>query len=89
MKQEKKRTHLQVKVNLEMQRHSTRKYPELQVGDKVKTLFKKTYGQKESVSNWNAEKPKIERISTSFGQKYYHLKDDKRSYLRHDLLKVA
>ena len=85
----KKENTLQVKVNLEMQRHSTRKYPELQVGDKVKTLFKKTYGQKESVSNWNAEKPKIERISTSFGQKYYHLKDDPRSYLRHDLLKVA
>ena len=80
---------LQVKVNSEIKRHSTRKYPELNVGDKVKTLYKKQYGEKESVSNWNETKHKIERISTSFGQKYYHLKDDRRSYLRHDLLKVA
>ena len=85
----KKENTLQVKVNLEIKRHSTRKYPELNVGDTVKTLYKKKYGEKESVSNWNPTKLKIESISTSFGQKYYHLKDDRRSYLRHDLLKVA
>ena len=84
----KKENTLQVKVNQEMQRHKTRKYPELNVGDKVQTLYKKTYGQKESVSNWNKQRLKIESISESFGQKYYHLKDDPRSYLRHDLQKV-
>ena len=37
----KKQNTLQVKVNLEMKRHSTRRYPEIQVGDYVKTFFKK------------------------------------------------
>ena len=81
---------VQTKVNLETHRHSSRKYPTIEVGDYVRTFYRKqTQQKKEHLTNWSDEKYLVERTSTSFGQKYYHLKDDPRSYLRHDLLKVA
>ena len=80
---------LQTKVNLEMHRHSTRKYPTIEVGDYVRTFQRKqTQNKKENVSNWSEDKYKVESISTNFGQKYYHLEDLEREFLRHDLLKV-
>ena len=80
---------LQTKVNLEMRRHSTRKYPTIEVGDYVRTFHRKqTQQKKEHLSNWSDEKYKVERISTSFGQKYYHLEGETRTCLRHDLQKV-
>ena len=85
----KKENTLQVKVNLEMRRHKTSKYPDLNVGDNVKTFFKKrTQNKKENVSNWSDRIYKVERTSQSFGQTYYHLQNQTRAYLRHDLLKV-
>ena len=85
----KKENTLQVKVNLEMRRHKTSKYPDLNVGDNVKTFFKKrTQNKKENVSNWSDRIYKVERTSQSFGQTYYHLQNQSRAYLRHDLLKV-
>ena len=80
---------LQVKINLEMHRHSTRTYKEIDVGDYVKTYYKKPLQKnKENVANWSDKKYKVERISEDFGQKYYHLEGRKRPFLRHDLLKV-
>ena len=81
---------LQTKVNLEMKRHDTRKYPEIKVGDKVKLFFKKPLqARKEHLSNWGEEVYEVTSISESFNQKYYHLKDFDRAVLRHDMLKVA
>ena len=80
---------LQTKVNLEMHRHSTRKYPTIEVGDYVRTFYRKqTQKKKEHLSNWGDEKYKVESISTTFGQKYYHLEGLQREFLRHDLQKV-
>ena len=85
----KKENTLQVKINLEMQRHTTKKYPDISVGDNVKIFFKKrTQNKKENVSNWSERKHKVERTSQSFGQTYYHLQNHPRAHLRHDLLKV-
>ena len=85
----KKENTLQVKVNLEMGRNKSRKYPELNVGDTVRIFFKKrTQKKKENVSNWSDKKYKVVRTSESFGQTYYHLENETRTYLRHDLLKV-
>ena len=81
---------LQTKSNLEMHRHRTRKYPTIEVGDNVKTFYRKqTQSKKEHLSNWSKEKYKVESVSTSFGQKYYHLQGLERVFLRHDLQKVA
>jgi hypothetical protein len=85
----KKENTLQVKVNLEMKRNKSRKYPELNVGDTVRIFFKKrTQNKKENVSNWSDKKYKVVRTSKTFGQTYYHLENETRTYLRHDLLKV-
>jgi hypothetical protein len=80
---------LQVKVSLEMHRHSTRKYPDISVGDYVRTFYRKqTQSKKEHLSNWSDEKYKVTSISESLGQKYYHLEGESRVFLRHDLKKV-
>ena len=50
--------------------------------------FKTRTQKKENVSNWNERTYKVERTSQSFGQTYYHLQNQSRAYLRHDLLKV-
>ena len=80
---------LQVKVNLEMHRHSTRKYPDIAVGGYVRTFYRKqTQSKKGHLSNWSDEKYKVTSISESLGQKYYHLEGESRVFLRHDLKKV-
>jgi hypothetical protein len=80
---------LQVKIALEMRRGKTRKHPPISVGDYVKTFFKKqTQNKKENVPNWSKKVYKVERVSETFGQKYYHLEGETRPYLIHDLRKV-
>ena len=60
---------LQTNVNLEMHRHSTRKYPTIEVGDYVRTFQKQqTQKKKEHLTNWSKDKYKVESISTTFGQ---------------------
>ena len=72
---------LQTKVNLEMHRHSTRKYPTIEVGDYVRTFYRKqTQQKKEHLTNWSDEKYQVESTSASFGQKYYHLESEKRIF---------
>ena len=72
---------MQVKANLELHRVSTRKNPEIVVGDKVKLFKKKPTGAKEDTSCWLNKVHTVERISTSLGQKYYHVSDGKHPYL--------
>ena len=80
---------LQTKINLEMNRHSARTYKEIDVGDYVKTYYKKPpQKNKENVPNWSSDKYRVLRINEEFGQKYYYLESQKRPFLRHDLLKV-
>ena len=79
---------LQVKLNLELHRVSKRKYPDINVGDEVKLYKKKDKFDKENKSVWLTTKYKIELITESYGQKYYHITGHKKPYLRHELLKV-
>ena len=79
---------MQVKANLELHRVSTRKNPEIVVGDKVKLFKKKPTGAKEDTSYWLNKVHTVERISTSLGQKYYHVSDWKVPLLRHEILRV-
>ena len=44
-----------VKINLEFQGRSTRKYPSLEVGDEVKVMRKKALTEKERSSHWLKE----------------------------------
>ena len=70
---------LQVKVNLEIQRRSTRTYKEINVGDNVRIYYKRPINKaKEHLSNWSEEKYKVESKSVSFNQAYYHLEGKKQ-----------
>ena len=77
---------LKVKANIAMNATKTRKYPELEKGDKVKIFKKKDKLDKERVSNWLKEIQTIDDIKTVLGQKYYYING--RGYLRHELLKM-
>ena len=77
---------LKVKANIAMNATKTRKYPELEKGDKVKISRKKDKLDKERVSNWSTNSYSIDDIKTVLGQKHYYING--RGYLRHELLNV-
>ena len=77
---------LKVKANIAMNATETRKYPELEKGDKVKIFRKKDKLDKERKSSWSENSYTIDDIKTVLGQKYYYING--RGYLRHELLKV-
>ena len=79
---------LQVKLNLELHRVHTRRYPDVNIDDEVKLYKKKDIFDKENKSVWLKTKHKVESISQSHGQKYYHLEGHTKPYLRHELLKI-
>ena len=79
---------LKVRTNIAMQGRSTRKYPELEVGSKVKIFKKKDKLDKERVSNWSQNTYTVNNIETKLGQKHYNVEGVERPYLRHELLKV-
>ena len=78
---------LEIKTKLELNAMRTRKYPEIEINDKVKIYFKKKF-QKERVSTFSKELYKVIDISESLGQLYYKVEGVERSYLRFELLKV-
>ena len=77
-----------MKLNLELQGRSTRKYPSLEVGDEVKVMRKKAITEKERSSHWLKETFVIKRIEKKLGQNYYYVEGRDKSLLRHELLKV-
>jgi hypothetical protein len=85
-----KETHqADVKANLEIRALKNRRYPVLNVGDKVKVMRKKKIEEKERTSNWSIEVFEITSTSESLGQKYYKVAGtDYRDYTRAELLKV-
>ena len=79
---------LQVKLNLEMKRISTRKYPDIKVDDNVKIYKKKGKFDKEFKSVWLSDVHKINKIENHFGQNYHFVDGYKKPFLRHEILKV-
>ena len=73
---------------MSLQAKRNRTYPEVEVGDSVKIMRKKGISEKERTSHWVRIPQKVKRIDKKLGQTYYYLDDDKRGYLRHELLKV-
>ena len=79
---------LQTKMNLELHRISKRKYPNVEVGDKVKLYKKKGRFDKENVSVWLPQTHDVALITESMGQKYYHITGHKKPFVRHEILKI-
>ncbi len=78
-----------VKANLEIRALKNRKYPILNVGDKVKIMRKKKIDEKERTSNWSVEVFEVTGISESLGQNYYKVEGMDRDYTRAEVLKVG
>ena len=68
-----KKNLLEVKTNLELNRISKRKYPEINVGDSVRIYTKKKNFQKERVPVWSDNVYKVDEITENFKQQFYHL----------------
>ena len=78
---------LHVKLQLEMHRVTTRKYPDIHVGDKVRIYGKKNKLDKERVPVWSRETYKVKNITGKvFGQSYYELEGYHKPMLRHEIL---
>ena len=77
---------LNVKTNLEMKRRHTRVYPDVEVGDNVNIIKKKTVMTKERYSRWSDEIHIVEYITESHGQKFSKLSDREKPCLRNEIL---
>ena len=84
----KKKNEFEVKLNISLQAKRNRTCPEVDVGDRVKIMRKKGISEKERTSHWVRTPQTVKRIDKKLGQNYYFLDDEKRGYLRHELLKV-
>ena len=60
-----------IKGRLEVNRIKTRRYPPVEVGDKVKVYQRKDKLDKERVSTWQNKTYTVESISEARGQKFY------------------
>ena len=84
-----KETHqADVKANLEIRALKNRRYPVLNVGDKVKVMRKKKIEEKERTSNWSIEVFTITAVNEEHGQNYYKVEGMDRDYTRAEVLKV-
>ena len=79
----------EVKQNLEEKRVSTRKYPNIIVGDNVRLYHNKNQLDKERVALWSDSIYKVDEIVVSKRQKMYKINNGKEhKYMRHELLKI-
>jgi len=78
----------EVRTNLEIHRRHNRKYPPLEVGDKVR-LFKKrgTFG-KEREGWWEDGHRTVKAVEEKFGQKHYTLDNLGHKVIRADMYKI-
>jgi hypothetical protein len=79
---------LTVKLNLTLHKKHTRKYPLIQIGDRVKIYRKKKTGEKERTSTWSENTYEVEKIIQSLGQTCFIVNGLEKHYMRSELLKI-
>jgi glycerol-3-phosphate cytidylyltransferase-like family protein len=84
----KEENEFEAKTNMEIKRINNRKYPELNVGDKVRIYKKRKVFDKERVGVWEDGYRRIEGIIESHGQKLYKVDGVDRPLIRSNILKV-
>lgn len=77
-----------VRTNLEIKRINGRKYPELNIGDKVRIYKKRKAFDKERVGVWEDGYRRITNIIESHGQKLYKVDNYDRPLIRSNILKL-
>ena len=88
---EKKGNHINVKLNMEMNKNKTRVYPDIEEGDYVRIHKNKDKLDKEHISTGSDKKYKVIKITNVFNQKQYFLEGYNQNgrqvgLLRHDIL---
>jgi len=88
---EKKTNHINVKINMEMNKHKTRVYPDIDEGDYCRIHKNKDKLDKEHISTWSDKKYKVIKITNTFNQKQYFLEGYTQNgrqvgLMRHDIL---
>ena len=81
-----KKNELNVRLKLEMGRKTTRKYPPVEVNDKVRIYTKKGKFDKERVPVWSGVTYNVDKIEVSQGQKFYYISGREKPLLRHEIL---
>jgi len=81
-----KKNELNVRLKLELGRKTTRKYPPIEVNDKVRIYKKKGKFDKERVPVWSENTFNVDKIETSQGQKFYYVAGREKPLLRHEIL---
>ena len=77
---------IDVKIKMELKAKNQRKYPPLQVGDKVKIMIKYSKFRKERDPLFSDKKYEIEKIEEKGNSKFYTVNGKER--LRNELMKV-
>ena len=67
-------------------KRSSRRYPDIEVGDTVRIFKKKDKLDKERVSNWSSKKYKVKDIKESMNQNFYELEGYDKPLMRSELL---
>ena len=85
---EKKENTVDVYINMGLKAKHSRRYPPLEVGDRVKIYRKRKRGEKERVAVWTQDSYIIEKTEEYDSQTYYYTSQGRRPYLRHELLLI-
>ena len=78
-----------VRINLELNRNQNRRYPDINVGDKIKIYKKKKLFDKENKSVWLPGNHQVEELISKFGQTFYKVSNFNKLLSRHEILKVS
>ena len=80
--------HIAVRWNLEKNRRTGRRYPDVNVGDNVKIYKQKDKLDKQQTSLWSNDNYEVVNIVDSLGQPLYELEGREKLLMRHEILKV-
>ena len=78
---------LTVYLNMTVKAKHNRKYPDINIGDKVFIYMKRQAHQKSHVSLWSDVSYEVEDISSAHGISFYKTTARDKPFLRHELLK--
>ena len=84
-----KHNELNVHLKMELNKKHSKKYPPLEVNDRVKIYRKRKRGEKQQVSVWSDNTYEVVGVTKSHGQDYYKLNGLDKQYLRFELLKIS
>ncbi|MFM7989609.1 MAG: hypothetical protein ACKPKO_60880 [Candidatus Fonsibacter sp.] len=78
---------LNVYLNMELKAKHNRKYPEINIVDRVFIYMKRKANQQSHVSLWFDVSYEVESISAAHGTTFYITTARDKQFLRHELLK--